>query len=522
NQSGIPFLLNGKDLARTKITVDIKNVSLERGLFTIFEERPITWEISDGTIIVRNSKTKNQPSSSETAPQEQTIMGHVTNEQGTPIPGASVQVKGTSEGTITNEEGDFSVTANTNSIIRVSSVGFLPMEVSVGNQNVLRITLKASFGDLDEVVVVGYGTQKKKLTTGASVHVKGEDLQKLSTPSILEALQSQSPGVQITQSSGMPGESFKVAIRGIGTTGNSAPLYVIDGVPGGDINMLNPSDIETIDVLKDAASAAIYGSRAANGVVLITTKQGKEGRTTIHLDSYIGFQNAYKLPSLLNAKEYMAIQDERRFNEGASSYDWAALIPKQYEQIMNDSWNGTNWLKEIHNDNALLHNTSFNMTGGSEQSRFSIGYSITDRAGIMGVPVEPNFQRHTARINSEHILLKNDDFTILKIGENVNYGFNNRSGIGIGNIYWNDIHNVLVGNPLLPVRNESGGYYDQASKVADGWMLDGATANPVAEMDYRRGQNLSKSHSVSVNAYLEVQPIKDLVFRSNFGYRLNA
>src|SRR5690606_37883980 len=120
NQSGIPFLLNGKDLARTKITVDIKNVSLERGLFTIFEERPITWEISDGTIIVRNSKTKNQPSSSETAPQEQTIMGHVTNEQGTPIPGASVQVKGTSEGTITNEEGDFSVTANTNSIIRVS------------------------------------------------------------------------------------------------------------------------------------------------------------------------------------------------------------------------------------------------------------------------------------------------------------------------------------------------------------------------------------------------------------------
>src|SRR5690606_36513675 len=129
-----------------------------------------------------------------------------------------------------------------------------------------------------------------------------------------------------------------------------------------------------------------------------------------------------------------------------------------------------------------------------------IGYSITGRAGIMGVPVEPNFQRHTARINSEHILLKNDDFTILKIGENVNYEFNNRSGIGIGNIYWNDIHNVLVGNPLLPVRNESGGYYDQASKVADGWMHDGATDNPVAEKYYRLGQNLSKNHSLSVNA----------------------
>ena len=521
-QSGIPFLLNGKDLARTKVTVDLKNVPLEKGLITIFRERPITWEISDGTIILRNSKTKSNPSSSMIAQQEQVVTGRITDEQGMPIQGASVQVKDTSEGTITDEQGNFSVMVTTNSILRVSSVGFLPTEVIIDNQEAIRITLKASFGDLDEVVVVGYGTQKKKLTTGASVHVKGDDLQKLSTPSILEALQSQSPGVQITQSSGMPGESFKVNIRGIGTTGNSAPLYVIDGVPGGDINMLNPSDIETIDVLKDAASAAIYGSRAANGVVLITTKQGREGRTAIHLDSYVGFQNAYKLPPLLNAKEYMAIQDERRFNEGGSPYDWATLIPKQYEQIMNGTWNGTNWFKEIHNDNALLHNTSINMIGGNEQSRFSIGYSITDRTGIMGVPVEPNFQRHTARINSEHILLKNDEFTILKFGENVNYGFNNRSGIGIGNIYWNDIHNMLVGNPLLPARNASGGYYDHASKVADQWNLDGATANPVAEMDYRRGQNLSKSHSLSANAYLEIQPIKDLVFRSNFGYRLNA
>src|SRR5690606_4098286 len=136
---------------------------------------------------------------------------------------------------------------------------FLPTEATIGNQDAVQLTLKASCGDLDEAVVVGCGTQTRKLTTGASINVKGEDLQKLSTPSILEAQQSQPPAVQITQSSGMPGESFKVAIRGIGTTRNSAPLYVIDGVPGGDINMLNPSDIETIDVLKDAASAAIYG-----------------------------------------------------------------------------------------------------------------------------------------------------------------------------------------------------------------------------------------------------------------------
>src|SRR5690606_10782868 len=169
----------------------------------------------------------------------------------------------------------------------------------------------------------------------------------------------------------------------------------------------------------------------------------------------------------------MAKQEEGRYNEAGSQYNHETLIHRHYEQIIKGTRNGTNWFKEIHNDNALLHNTSINMIGGNEQSRFSIGYSITDRTGIMGVPVEPNFQRHTARINSEHILLKNDEFTILKFGENVNYGFNNRSGIGIGNIYWNDIHNVLVGNPLLPVRNESGDYYDQASKVADGWAFDG-------------------------------------------------
>lgn len=522
-QSGMPFLLNGKDLAGTKITVDIKHVPLEKALATLFSQQPIAWEISDGTIILRRSKNLRSPISSKINKQERIIQGRVTDEQGKPIQGASVQLAGTAQGTATDERGNFSISVSGgNSILQISYVGFLTSEIAVGDQQNINVTLKASFGDLDEVVVIGYGTQKKKLITGASIQVKGEDLQKLSTPSILEALQSQSPGVQITQTSGMPGESFKVTVRGLGTTGSSSPLYVIDGVTGGDINMLNPSDIESIDVLKDAASAAIYGSRAANGVVLVTTKQGKEGRTTIHLDSYVGFQNAYKLPPLLNAKEYMAIQDERRFNEGAEPYDWEQLIPKQYGQIIDGSWNGTNWLKEIHNDNAILQNTSVNIMGGNEQSRFSIGYSITDRAGIMGVPVEPNFQRHTARINSEHILLQNDDFTILKFGENVNYGYNERSGIGIGNIYWNDIHNVLVGNPLLPVRNESGGYYDHASKVADGWALDGATANPVAEMDYRRGQNLSKSHSLLANAYLEIQPIKDLIFRSNFGYRLNA
>jgi len=454
---------------------------------------------------------------------QQTITGTVSDESGELLQGVTVHESGTTNGTITDANGRFSLNvSNANAKLTFSYVGYKNQSVTVGTQSSINVILVEDVNMLEELVVVGYGTQKKKLITGATVQVKGEDLQKLSTSSVMGALQSQSPGVQITQSSGMPGEAFKVTIRGLGTIGNSSPLYVIDGVAGGDINTLNPSDIESVDILKDAASAAIYGSRAANGVVLVTTKQGKAGKLVLSYDAYLGWQNAYKLPSLLNAQEYMTIMNEIRFNEGQSPYDWASIIPKQFEQIEAGTWNGTNWLKEIHNDDALTQNHAFNLTGGNEQSKFSLGYSFSDQAGIFGKPVEPKFTRNNFRINSDHVLLKNDDFDIIKIGENLTYSYSEKSGIGIGNLYWNDIHNMLVGNPLLPVYNENGDYYDQASKTADGWALDGATANPLASMVYNRGQNISKNHSLLANAYLEVQPIQNLRFRSSFGYKMNA
>lgn len=451
------------------------------------------------------------------------VSGTVVDDTGVPLAGVSVTEKNTSTATTTNAEGRYQLSVSSGTaILLFSSVGYEPQEIPVTNRAAIDVTLVASVNTLEELVIVGYGTQKRKLTTGAMVQVKGDDIQKLSTTSVANALQSQSPGVQITQTSGMPGEGFKINIRGIGTIGDSQPLYVIDNVIGGDINSLNPSDIESIDILKDAASAAIYGARAANGVVFITTKQGKAGKTTLHYDAFVGWQNAYKMPSLLTAKEYMAIQDERRFNEGLAPYDWASLIPNQYEQIQNGTWNGTNWLEAIHQDNALTQNHAINLTGGSERSTFSLGYSVASQDGIFGKPVAPHLNRHTVRINSDHVILKNDEFDILKFGENVTYTYRATSGIGIGNIYWNDVHNMMVGNPLMPVYNAEGGYYDHASKIADGWAFDGATANPIADMVYRRGQNESKNHSVMANAYLEIQPLKDLRFRSNFGYRLNA
>ncbi|MBS2098294.1 SusC/RagA family TonB-linked outer membrane protein [Carboxylicivirga linearis] len=451
------------------------------------------------------------------------VTGKVTDTQGSPIPGVTVSEKGTSNGIITDIDGNYSLSVNNSeSIIAFSFIGMDTQEIVVGNQSTINVVLEEELTDLDEVVVIGYGVQKKKLTTGANLSVDGDDLQKLNTVSALEAMQSQAPGMNITQSSGMPGEGFKVNIRGLGTTGNASPLYVIDGVAGLDINTLNPADIESIDVLKDAASAAIYGARAANGVILVTTKKGKAGKVQVSYDGYYGVQNAQKIPPLLNASEYMTIMNEIRYNEGLDEYDWATLIPGIYEDVQN-GWEGTNWLKEIENANAPTQNHAINITGGSEMSNYSLGFSYTSQEGIYGAPVEPNFERYTTRINSDHVIYNNDKWDVIKVGETMLFNFNQRNGIGIGNIYWNDIHNMLVANPLMPVYGSDGDYYNQDDAEADGLdQYSSSLSNPIGDMVYNRGQNLSKNYSLQTSAYLEIQPIQGLTLRSRFGYQMNS
>ena len=199
------------------------------------------------------------------------VKGTVNDENGEAVIGATVRVQGTNTGTVTDIDGHFQVSAAPNAQLSISYIGYGTQTVNVEGAKNLTIVLKAEDTTLDDVVVIGYGTMKKKLVTGATVQVKGDDIAKLNTTNALEAMASSSPGVQITQSSSQPGKGFSVTIRGKGTIGNSAPLYVIDGVPGGNLDGINPADIESIDVLKDAASAAIYGARGANGVILVIT-----------------------------------------------------------------------------------------------------------------------------------------------------------------------------------------------------------------------------------------------------------
>lgn len=462
------------------------------------------------------------------------VKGTVTDAaDGTPVPYATIVVKGTSVWTTTENDGTYTLESPVNGVLSVSNLGYAEAEINVDGRTSVNIQLAPEFDALSESVVIGYGVQQKKLLTGSTVQVKGDDLAKLSTTSALGALQSQSPGVQITQNSGQPGQGFKVNIRGIGTIGDSAPLYVIDGVAGGDINVLNPSDIESIDVLKDAASAAIYGARAANGVVLVTTRQGKEGRAIVSYDGYVGAQYIAKMPDLCTAQEYIKLQDMALTNSGSPTYDWANVLPAGlYKKIQDGTWTGTNWVEEMYNKGALTQNHSLNVAGGSATNKFSLGFSYTGQDGILGYnaiePVNAEYRRYTFRVNSDHVVIRRNGLDILKMGETLNYSYGTNSGIAEGDIYWNSLHNAIGANPLLPVYtyDDNGnvtGFYDTAAREADGWKFDDNAKHPMG-LDYytSRGRNISKSYSLQASAYAELQPVKNLRFKTQIGYRMSG
>lgn len=307
--------------------------------------------------------------------QNQRITGTIVDELGDPVIGANVRVKGTTIGAVTDIDGRFSLDVAVGSDLEISYIGYVTESVKAAPG--MNITLREDSQSLEDVVVVGYGVQKKKLVTGATVQVKGDDLAKLSTTDAFTALQSQTPGVMIMQNSGQAGEGFKVNIRGIGTTGNSDPLYVIDGVAGGNLNDLNPSDIESIDVLKDAASAAIYGARAANGVILVTTRQGRSGKVQVNYDGYVGWQYLAKAADNLNAQEYVYSRQLREFNGGAAVPEWEAKLPAEIYQKLMNGWEGTDWFGESYHKGAITTNHSISLAGGSDVSKFNLGFAYT-------------------------------------------------------------------------------------------------------------------------------------------------
>ena len=458
----------------------------------------------------------------------QTVKGTVNDETGEPIIGATVKVQGTNDATVTDFDGNFSIKASSNATLIFSYVGYETQEVKVGGKSNIAVTLKEDNTTLNDVVVIGYGTMKKKLVTGATVQVKGDDIAKLNTTSALEAMQSSSPGVQITQSSSQPGKGYKVYIRGIGTTGDSKPLYVIDGVAGGSIDDINPADIESIDVLKDAASAAIYGARAANGVILVTTKQGKAGKLEITYNGAIGWSNAYKRPQLLTASQYMTIIDEYTFNTSGKKLDWAGYVPQDILTKINSGWTGTDWWGAFENKNAVQQNHSVTLTGGTDRSKFAMSYSYTGNEGIMGAEEASYYKRHTIRINSDHVLLKAKDFDAITIGENISIGYNKSHSLAEDGMYWSYIHSLLQTCPYVPQYAENGDNYyyqefDGTVRYGKGWNSS-LFSNPWENLSNGGFNSMTESRNINANAtaFVTIQPIKGLRLRSQFNYNWNT
>lgn len=448
------------------------------------------------------------------------VTGNVSDAEG-PIIGASVVEKGNAgNGTVTDLDGNFSLNVKPGATIVITYIGYQKQEIVVGNQSNFNVTMKTDDKTLEEVVVVGYGVQKKKLVTGSTIEVKGDDIQKMNTTQVLGALQSQTPGVNIQAASGQPGDGFKISIRGAGTNGNTAPLYIIDGVAG-DINNLNPADIERIDVLKDAASCAIYGSAAANGVILVTTKQGKKGKIQVSYDANVGWANVYRMPKMLTAKQYMEVMDQVRFNSGESGYDWKSIMGEDlYNSYMDGSNEGTNWVEAIRNKNAVTTSHSLNVTGGSDRSTFSMGAGYQYQDGVFGNVVKSDYRRFTFRINSEHVIYRNDKgMDVVKIGENVYYQHKQNQGIQIGGQYSNELSNMLRANPAIPMYNADGSY----TKAEDlkNWVdnYNSYSVNPVYKMlNQQSGHNKSINQNLHATGYLVIQPIKNLVYRGQLNY----
>lgn len=429
--------------------------------------------------------------------QQKAVSGKVTSsDDGMGLPGVSILEKGTTNSTSTDMEGNYRISVNPNATLVFSYIGFSSQEVALNNRSSVSVTLKAEASELDEVVVVGYGTVKRKVSSAATTVVSGKDLQQTNSIDATSAIQGQSSGVNITAASGQPGAAAVVNIRGAGTTGNNAPLYVVDGViVDSGISYLDPSIIERMDVLKDAAAASIYGARAANGVILITTKKGTEGKMNVSFNSYTGFQEVYKKLDLLNAREFAEIMNEARLNSGMSTL---------YSQDEINNMPNHDWQDDLFKDGAVKQNHSLVISGGDKKATYNTGLSYYGQEGIIGSNTDQSqYDRVSFTMNSTYNI--NDSW---RFGENFTYSNVKSMGVADKGIYGNSLRGFFNSPPNFPTFNPDGSYGSSD--------LSADITNP-AGLLYYTNFNETKTNRYVGNIFTEVDIIKGLTFRTSFG-----
>jgi TonB-dependent starch-binding outer membrane protein SusC len=450
--------------------------------------------------------------------QQHTVEGIVRDaESGEGIPGATIMERQTMTGTITDPDGNFTLTVSgPDATLEISFVGYQTAVVSVDNLSYIEINLSVELTELDEVVVIGYGTQKKRVVTGSISTVNAEDITSTPTLRVDQAMQGRTAGVQVTHLSGQPGEAPTVRIRGAGTTGNAEPLYIVDGMAVQSIDYLNPGDIESIDVLKDAASAAIYGARAANGVVLITTKGGSPGVINVTYSGYHGVQNVARSIDMLDAEQYRMLMNEGARNAGLSEpFD-----------LMEVPAHNTNWQEHLFQENAPISSHELSVSGGSETSTYASSISYFSQQGIIGGD-RSQFDRVSGRLNTRHQVNNNFNF-----GSNIAYSHIIQRGIASNQSFNSVYSSALNLDPLTPlyqqdeqilntfpystepvVRNSGGQVYGISNHVG------AEIVNPLALLEIQTGR--SRSDKIVGNVFGELEIIEGLRLNSSLGIDLS-
>lgn len=513
-QTGYHFVYTDEMITDAKtVNVNLTNSTFTDALKTVFEDQRLTYTLNGSSVVVKRKRAI------DTKPiVPQTIRGKVIDNKGQPLPGVTVKLKGTPTVAITDPRGNYIISFDAeNAVLQFSFVGFASQEVLVSGQQVINIILLEQVSSLSDVVVIGYGTQKREDINGAVSSIKASDIANTPQPSIDQLMQGKVAGVTVTQNSGAPGSNTSVHIRGITSLqGNNEPLYVIDGVPiSGDatnystsgrsplqsanvstgteetavspLSLINPNDIATVDILKDASATAIYGARASNGVIIITTKRGKSGAAKITYDGYAGFQQPAKYLQMMNLQQYATLH-----NAIAPLF---SVKPNPQFADLSLLGRGTDWQRAIFR-NASMQSHQISVSGGSDASNYYISGGYLDQKGMV---IGSDFKRYTIHTN-----VNGKVGNWFDIGSSINASRTNENTVLSDNT--GIIYNALLNTPDLPVRNADGTFAGPLS------YQTGAVINPVAQA-LSITNNLIRN-KINGNIYSDIRFSKDLVLRS--------
>ncbi|MDP3912506.1 MAG: TonB-dependent receptor [Bacteroidota bacterium] len=518
NQSEFFFMFDNKQVdVERKVNLEVSSMNINQVLQKLFEGSGVNFRIVNRQILLFSENTN-----SAFSQQANRVSGKVTDSSGASLPGVSVVIKGTTNGTITDGNGNYSLSnVPENATLQFSFVGMKMQEIAVGGKSIIDVTLEEETVGIEEVVAIGYGTVRKKDLTGSVGSIGAKNIKDLTVSNPSQALQGQIAGVDVKQTSATPGGGTVIRVRGAGSiSASSSPLYVVDGYPLGDqnLNAVNPNDIESIEILKDASAAAIYGSRGANGVVLITTKSGKSGKLNINFDTYAGIQQVGKKMGVLNRDEFIEYSKEA-FNtnytnkvSGASATDPLSLRPSasryKYPGVFDTNPSGlpdTDWQDEIFRS-APVQNYQLSLSGGDNKTQYMFSGGYYDQKGVV---INTDYQRYNVRAKVE---TKLNDF--LKMGVNLSSFYSQENRLNEG--HWASDGVVLAAlatSPVVPVYNADGTYGSQAVYAVQSDGLTGVT-NAVANSKIK---NYYTTARVLANMFAEIDLYKGLKFKTTIG-----